>query len=191
MLRFIVGRNVKGVLFADYVRMIRSQKSTPWPDLLAKEDLPFLDATIDPDRWYPMEAFERLGNAILQHNAGGNMEAVRLWGRFIVDPLSESTPGLVARGNPVETLNRFRVLRSTYFDFEALTIPTLVDDHAHVHIQYGMGRVAEEAASWQALGFFERLLEVTGATNVLAGFVERSWAGNPRTVLELIWTPPK
>lgn len=170
--------------------MIRSQKSTPWPELLAKEDLPYLDAKIEPDKWYPMEAFERLGNAILTHNAGGNLDAVRMWGRFSVDPLSESTPNLVAKGDPVETLNRFRVLRSTYFDFEALTIPTLVDDHAHVHIQYGMGAMAEEAASWQAQGFFERLIEVAGGTNVLSEFRERSWKGAPRTVLQLIWTPP-
>jgi hypothetical protein len=185
-----MSRHVKGVLFADYVRMIRSQKSVPWPDLLAAEDLPFLDATIVADEWYPMEAFERLGNAILAHNAGGSMEAVRMWGRFSVEPLVAANPGLVAPGDPVESLNRFRVLRSTYFDFDALQVHTLVEDHAHIAIQYGMGKLAEEAASWQALGFFERLIEVAGGSDVRGSFVEKGWEGDDRTLLELVWTPP-
>ena len=41
----------------------------------------------------------------------------------------------------------FRVLRSTFFDFEALEIPTLNDEQAEVIIHYYMGPVAEEAAS--------------------------------------------
>jgi len=57
-------RNVKGVLFADYIRMIRSHKGIDWTRLLTIEDLSFLRTQIQPDEWYPMASFERLGNAI-------------------------------------------------------------------------------------------------------------------------------
>ena len=86
-----------------------------------------------------------------------------------------------------ETLMRFRVLRSTFFDFEALTIPTLVDGQADIVIAYQMGAMAEEAASYQTMGFFERLLELGGATNVYARFEERSWLGDERTRLDITW----
>jgi hypothetical protein len=56
-----------------------------------------------------------------------------------------------------------------------------------VRIAYGMGPVAEEAASMQAVGFFERLLEISGAENVFAKLAERAWAGAPETRLELSW----
>jgi hypothetical protein len=180
-------RSVKGVLFADYVRMIRSHKGVDYSQDLLPADMSFLIVRIDPEAWYPMATFERLGNAILRHVAGGALEAVRMWGRYSVEQLRDQTPELVCEKNPVETLMRFRVLRRALFDFEALQIPTLFDGHAEVLIDYGMGRVAEEAASVQTLGFFERLLELTGASRVNARFSARSWAGDARTCLELDW----
>jgi hypothetical protein len=180
-------RNVRGVLFADYVRMIRGQKGVDWGQYLQPEDLPYLKAHIEPLEWYPMATFERMGNAILAVVAQSNMQAVRMWGRFQVDQLRVSQPALVAARDPVETLTRFRILRSTYFDFEALRIPMLLEDEAQVVISYYMGMPAEEAASVQTMGFFERLLELSGASAVNASFRQRSWTGDERTLLELHW----
>ena len=183
-------RNVKGILFADYVRMIRSHKSVDWSTQLPREDLFYLRTKVEPDEWYPMETFERFGNVILKEVASGDVEAVRMWGRISVDQLAAATPSLVAEGDPVDTMMRFRVQRATYFDFEALEIPTLTVDHASVVIHYYMGNVAEEAASFQTMGFFERLLERAGAKAISARFEERSWASGARTLLSLAWQPP-
>jgi hypothetical protein len=180
-------RRVKGVLFSDYVRMIRGNKRLPWSQRLSAEDLGYVNERIDPDGWYPMEVFERLGNAILDLVAGGALDAVRMWGRFSVDQLSAAQPQLVAPGDPLETMQRFHVLRSTYFDFDALEVTSVAAGHAQVEIRYHMGPMAEEAASYQAMGFFERLLEVAGSSEVFAQFLERSWAGDPRTLLDLSW----
>ena len=128
-----------GLLFADYVRMIRSHKGVDWSKRLGAEHLQYLSGRIDPAGWYPMAAFEQLGNAILAEIANQDVQAVRMWGRFSVDALCAATPQLVAPGDPVETLMRFRVLRATYFDFEALEVPMLVDGQAQVVIRYHMG----------------------------------------------------
>ena len=181
-------RNVKGILFADYVRMIRSHKSVDWATQLPREDMFYLRMKVEPLEWYPMETFERFGDLILKEVASGDLEAVRMWGRMSVDQLAAASPSLVAENDPIDTMMRFRVQRATYFDFEALEIPTLTDDHAHVVIHYFMGAVAEEAASFQTMGFFERLLERAGADSIAAKFVERSWAGDSRTLLTLAWT---
>lgn len=181
-------RNVKGLLFSDYVRMIRSHKHVDWASLLKREDMFYLRSPIEPLEWYPMETFERFGNAILKEVASDDLDAVRMWGRMSVDQLAAATPALVAEGDPVETMMRFRVQRATFFDFEALEIPTLTEDHAHVVIHYYMGATAEEAASMQTMGFFERLLGRAGATAISARFLERSWAGDPRTLLSLSWS---
>lgn len=180
-------RHVKGVLFADYVRMIRGHKSVDYRALLAPEDLPFLDERVIPDRWYPMATFERMGNAILRTVANNDLSAVQMWGRFSADQLRALHPMLVAEGDPSETLNRFRVMRATFFDFEALEIPMLFPGRAHVIIRYHMGSPAEMAAAYQTMGFFERQLELAGAHDIHAVFRERSWAGDPQTLLELAW----
>jgi hypothetical protein len=183
-------RNVRGVLFLDYVRMLRSNKTIDWALHLPPEDLPYLSMKIEPDAWYPMTTFERLGNEILRHVARGELFPVQLWGRYSAVQLRAAHPTLLAPGNPLETISRFRVLRATFFDFIALEVPMLHDDEAHVVIRYHMGMPAEEAAAFQTMGFFEGLLELAGARDVRARFAERSWAGDPRTLLELQWQQP-
>ena len=180
-------RQVRGVLFVDYVRMLRASKSVDWSAKLPAEDVAFLKATIDPAAWYPMATFERFGNAILEHVAQGAMFAVQLWGRHSAAQLRKAHPMLLAPDDAVETLNRFRVLRQTFFDFEALEVLALHEGEAEIVIRYHMGQPAEEAASHQTMGFFEGLLDLAGAKDIRAKFRERQWAGDPRTRLELRW----
>jgi len=179
---------VKGILFLDYVRMIRGKKDVNWGILLEPEDLPFLAAKIDLKAWYPMETFERMGNAILKEIAHFDLDAVRAWGMLQLEQLRSEQPMLLAPNDPVETLMRFRVHRATFFDFDTLSIPTLTIDHAHVVIGYNMGAMAEEAASHQTMGFFEALLAAAGARDVRARFLQRAWDGAQSTILELEWS---
>jgi hypothetical protein len=180
-------RRVRGALFLDYVRMIRGHKNVQWATHLSPEDMAAIGLKIDPDGLYPMEIFERLGNAILREIGNGDVQSVRMWGRLSVDALRAKYPSLVAEGDPVDTMRRFSVMRGTFFDFEAVAIHTLHEEHAIVGIQYHMGAFAEEAASYQTMGFFERLLELGGAEGVAARFTSRSWTGDENTRLQLDW----
>jgi hypothetical protein len=128
-----------------------------------------------------------MGNGILTEIAGGQVEGARMWGRLQVDSVRAQTPSLVAPGDALETLMRFRVLRSTFFDFDALRVSDLCEGHATVGVGYYMGAMAEEAACFQTMGFFERLVELSGANGVHARCTQRSWAGDPETIFQLDW----
>ena len=69
---------------------------------------------IAPTNWYPMATFERMGNAILATVAGGQLNPVLMWGRLQASQLRHAHPSLLAEGDPVESLNRFRVMRETF-----------------------------------------------------------------------------
>jgi hypothetical protein len=185
-----VQRQVKGTLFVDYVRMLRGHKSADYGSHLTDEDRSFLVQRIEKDAWYPMESFERMGLAILATIAHGDLETVRAFGRMSIDWLCQQHPGLLAAGDPRDTVMRFQVLRSSFFDYSALEISSVSDGEAALRVGYGMGDQAEEAASWQTLGFFERLLEVAGASDVRAWFSRRCWIGEPDTIIQLRWTQP-
>lgn len=180
-----MARNVKGTLFVDYVRMLRGHKGVDWSRHLTPVDLGFLSTRIEADAWYPMETFERMGIAILAEVAGGDMSLVHHWGRMSVDWVERRD--LLVVGDVRETLMRFRVLRQTLFDYPALELDELTDEEATVDIRYGMAPLAEEAASHQALGFFERLVEVAGGADVRASFASRSWVGDEATKIKLAW----
>ena len=81
-------------------------------------------------------------------------------------------------------------MRRTFFDFEAIEVsraPRRRSANSSFTITWAFR--AEEAASYQAMGFFERLLEVgDAATSVTAKFTEMSWKGDPdHDVLILHW----
>jgi len=180
-------RNVRGVLFLDYVRMLRAHKGAEWSAFLAPEDQQYLQMKIDTTAWYPMATFERMGNAILRFVAGDKLQPVQLWGRFSAAQLRATHPMLLSPNDPVETLTRFRVMRETFFDFNALEVLMLHEGEAKILVHYYMGMPAEEAASYQTMGFFEGLLELAGAKNIRAKFTEKSWNGSTRTLLDLRW----
>ncbi|HEY0788297.1 MAG TPA: hypothetical protein VGE86_06610, partial [Thermoanaerobaculia bacterium] len=76
---------MKGVLFADYVRMLRAAKGVTWENHLPAQDLRYLAQRIDINAWYPMETYERMGLAILEGIARGNFQMARAWGRQTID----------------------------------------------------------------------------------------------------------
>jgi uncharacterized protein (TIGR02265 family) len=175
------------VLFVDYVRMVRGRKDIRWGDELEAEDLMILAQKVDATGWYPMETFERLGVAILKKIALGQLEGVRMWGRFQLNAVRKEFPMLVADGDPRETLMRFDVLAESFFDYGALGVHSMSDGHAYMWIRYQMGKVAEETASYQTMGFFEGLLEAAGAKDIHARFTAKAWEGAERTMVELHW----
>jgi hypothetical protein len=181
-------RSVRGSFFAEYVRMIRRRKDVDFGCVLRPEDLPYLSEIIRPDAWYPMETFERLGEAILEKVPGATLDAVRLWGRFSAGEYYAKHPQLVAANDPMESLMRLKVIRSTLFDFPAFDIPMLTVGHALVSVRYHMGHRAEEAACFQTMGFCEAVVSEAGAADVKADFRERAWAGDDGTVIELEWS---
>jgi hypothetical protein len=142
--------HVKGVLFLDYVRMIKSRRDVDWDKYLVPADREYLQGMVLPSQWYPLESYQRMGVAVLRELAGGKMEVVRLWGRLSVRPLGP---------------NRVRV-----------TVDVPFDD-----------KLADEAAAYQMLGSFERVLELSGARNVRCEFVSKVWEGAASSVLELSW----
>ncbi len=180
---------VKGTLFVDYVRMLRAKKGVDWSRWLAPHDLDKFASKKDPHDRYTMSTFERMGLAILAEVAQNNLELVKHWGRFSIDGLCAIHTNLIAKDDPRESLMRFQVLRQSFFDYPALIMREITDGEAAVQIAYGMCDRAEEAASWQTLGFFERLLEVSGAYDVSVAFTERSWnEGESKTIVAMRWS---
>ena len=182
-----MGRHVRGTLFVDYVRMLRARKELDWSKKLPKEDVAYLTQAIVPNQWYPMETFERFGLEILNEIAGGELEVVKEWGRSSIDGLQAVHPELITPGDIRESLMKFHVLRTGFFDYPALTVCGINDGEASLEIAYLMGPLAEEAASLQTMGFFERLLELAGARTHRVWFATSSWKGDPVTTLDMTW----
>ncbi len=181
-------RQVKGLLFLHYVRMLKARKKTDWGRQLLPGDLPFFDQRIEAGRSYPMDVFERMGLAILDEVARGELGAVREWGRQSAELLVEGVRGLLVPGDPRESLMRFQGMRGAFFDFDAISLTEVTDRTARIEMRFEMGDRAEQAACVQATGFFQRLVELAGGREVRACFEARAWEGDARTIASLAWS---
>lgn len=181
-------RRVKGLLFLHYVRMLKARKQAQWGRHLLPADLSFLEQPIEPAESYPMDVFERLGLAVLDEIARGELGAVREWGRQSADLLVESVRGLLVPGDPRDSLMRFQAMRSAFFDFDAIGLAEVTDRTARIEMRFEMGDRAEQAACVQAKAFFQRLVELAGGRDVHASFEARAWEGDARTLVALAWT---
>lgn len=180
-------KKVKGTLFLDYIRMLKTLKNADWSKYLTPDDLGFLKTKIIEDDWYPFDTFERMGLAILKEIARGDMNAVLAWGRISIDGLIKTRPDLINKEDPAESLMRFQVLRKGFFDFNAIYIVELLGSYAKIEIAYEMSDLAEQAATLQTLGFFERLLELSGAEDINSKFLSKAWEGAPSSIITLSW----
>jgi hypothetical protein len=169
--------------------MIRANKQVVWSEFLEEEDLPYLSRWIESREWYPMETYERMGLAILETVAHGDLSLIHRWGRETVDLLCEQEPDLLALGDPRETFARFHVLRQSLFDFPAVEATVVRDGKALLEIDYGMSSPAEEAACHLSMGFLERLLELCGAEEIDVSLTACSWEGAERTEMTVRWRP--
>lgn len=177
---------VRGVLFADYVRMIR--RALPgWRELISPQDVALVGARVEAEQWYPMDAFGRLGLIILEHIVGPERDAIRLWGRGQVPALLGFAPELGGLTEPREAVLRFQAGFSRLFDFPALLVEQVEDERARLRLNYGLPPRAEEAATWQTLGFLEELLAQSGARETHTELVEQRWGGAVDTRAELRW----
>jgi len=181
------GRKVKGRLFVDYISMLRSRKGVDWSKYLKAEDMILLKEQIDESRWCPMETVERMGLAILKEIAGGDMESLRAWGRQSIDRLCATFKSLICADDPMESIMRFQVLHRSFFNFGSIHIESISVDYVLLDVAYDICKAAEEAAVYQTLGYFERLLELSGAKNIQHKFLSKLWEGDHTTLLELTW----
>jgi hypothetical protein len=182
--------HVKGVLFADYVRMLRAYRGRSLEEFLEPQDLAYLEQEIDHEQWYPMESFERLGLAIFAAIAEGDLGLVRDWGRASVARVVSTHEHVILPRDPRESLMRFFVLRRSFFDYDALSMLQLCDESASIGVEYGMSPAAERAAAVQTMGFFEGLVGLAGGRDVHAEFIESSWRGDRQTIIGFSWQQP-
>jgi CheY-like chemotaxis protein len=184
--------HVKGILFKDYVRMIKRYPEIDWGKYLRPEDREILDGLILPSQWYPLETYQRCGSAVYREIARGDPEMARSWGRAGMDDLVELYHNnLVEEGDPLETLDKFKGINSRLFDFEGFDLTVSGKDQVYIVVDPEFGELEMEAYSCQMMGSFERLIQLSGAVNIKAEFRNKAWEGEGKTVIEISWEAPK
>ena len=121
-------RHVRGVLFVDYVRMLRRQLPS-WREVLSPADAELVSGRVDVDAWYPMASFERLGGRSFQRilMVGGGAKN-RLLCQATADAAVLPVVAFALEGTAVGNLARQLIALGAVKDlttFRTLLAPTL------------------------------------------------------------------
>jgi CheY-like chemotaxis protein len=142
---------------------------------------------IEPFDWYPMETFERLGLAILDHIVGSERDAIRLWGRSRLEGVVQALPDLVVANDPAASIEQFHGFFRDSFDFETLRLVSVSPGRLQLQVDYAMSPRAEEAAAWQTAGFFETVITASGGLAVRSTLEPHDWASGGPATFVLTW----
>jgi len=168
--------------------MLRRQLPA-WREVLSAADAELVAARVDVDAWYPMADFQRLGLLILEHVVRGEHDSVRLWGRQQVQAILAYLPALKTEDDPRESVMRFQTFLASLFDFPAVTLDSVDDEEAVLRVDFGMAPRAEEAATWQCVGFFEELVSASNGREATGQLLSRAWLpSEPQTTFAVTWT---
>lgn len=183
-----MNKHVKGLLFVEYIRMMKRMKGVDWTPYLEPRDQRFFQEMIIPSMWYPLESYQRCGAAVFEQVAKKNLDASRLWGRASLDSLHQVYKNLlIEEGNPLRSVEKFSKIYRRFFDFQGFALTVLDGHHLEIKVSPEFGELAVAAYSHQMLGFFERLLELARAPEGRALFVRKRWEGDPETVIDVRW----
>jgi hypothetical protein len=183
-----MSKQVEGSLFAEYVQMIKKNKHISWNKHLGSSEMEFVDQTIHPSQWYPYEVYQQYGAAIFQEIAGGKPEVAYSWGKETMDRLAGLYKrNLIEKGDPLKSLSKLRALTRNVFNFDSFEMTVHGENHVDIAVDLTFGTEAIQGYSYQMLGSFQRLVELSGVDDVKAEFSAKSWEGDDKTVIELRW----
>jgi hypothetical protein len=180
-------RHVKGSMFIEIVKGIKSDKSGVFDNLLTEEDKKLLSRTILLGSWYPYDVYKRCFNALAQVYAKGDMEICRQWGHAQGEEMIKSVYKSVLKEKNYKTaMERVKSIYKLMYDFGEIALSFISDNE--LEISYKGFDTDFEVSYIVGQGWMEKILEICGCKDVKSKFLVKSWEGAGDTTLHFSWT---
>jgi hypothetical protein len=184
----MVERKVKGTMLVDQVKMIRANKGLDWSKHLNPADWETINKRILPSEWYPLELYRRCGLATFNVLAQGNLDLVRLRGRFRGKELFENVyKSAIIDKDPAASLTRFVTMYAQLFNFSSLRFENVGKGHAKLFHDYDRRDATSTPYCYQLMGHLDVLIEMAGGKNAKIEFPAKQWEGAPLTIFDITW----
>jgi hypothetical protein len=178
---------VKGSIFVEFVKTIRSNKTGVFDKYLTAADREIISQRILPNIWYPYETFKHCLTAVFEVLAKQDLEVVKEWGRAYGQAIMTTLyVTILKKGSPLSYVKRIGVLVRTFFDFGRVEI-VLESETQAVYKIYDFD-LQYAPIHYLLNGWIERTMEICGAKDLKCKTITKSWAGDANTSIRLSWT---
>lgn len=176
-------------MISDYVDIVKSNPDRNWDSYLKPQDWEVINSQVLASTWYPYDTFRRIAYAIFKEVAGGNLEAVRAYGRHSMKDTIKIYKNILIEGEPVESIKKLGMLTKTFFDLDvSLKIVEEGEKMVKVKPQIPQHEDEPEAAIayfHQLRGSLEGLVGQAGGKNVDSSLENTEDIHN--TVIAVTW----
>jgi len=179
-------RQVKGSMFIEIAKGIKSDKTGDYDNLLTDEDKNLLSKTILIGSWYPYDVYKRCFNALAQVIAKNDMEICRQWGRTQGEEMIKSVYKSVLKDKNYKiAMERVKSIYKLMYDFGELSAHFISDNE--MEVMYKDFDPDFQVSYIVAQGWVEKVLEICGCKDVKSKFLVKSWEGAGDTILHFSW----
>ncbi|MBN1800620.1 MAG: hypothetical protein JW891_03890 [Candidatus Lokiarchaeota archaeon] len=177
---------VKGAMILQLVKVIKSNKSGIYEDLLSKQAKVVLNKRILPSVWYPYDAYKSMLIAVFSVEAKDDFKKVISWGHTEGQKtFTELYKTFVGKSEPKTALEKFARFRKLMFNIGDLKVENLTDTTADVRY---IGFDSDfKVYYYVSVGWVEKFLELCMDSKVTSEFISKSWEGDKETVVRLSW----
>jgi hypothetical protein len=181
-------KHVKGSMLTKVVKIIKSDKSGVYDNLLLEEDKEILSGTILSATWYPYDFYKRAINALAQVYAKDDMEeVVRQWGHVEGEEMIQSVYKTVLREkNYKVAMKKWELFFKHFYDFGEMVIHFISDKE--MEVVFKEFDPDNKVFYCLAQGWTEKILEICECKDLSSKFLVKSWEGAGDTKLHFLWT---
>ncbi|MBN1662970.1 MAG: hypothetical protein JW943_05150 [Deltaproteobacteria bacterium] len=178
--------NVKGSIFIDLVKTIKSDKSGVFNKYLTAQDWEIINQKIYPSFWYPYETYKHCLNANYEVNARKNPNTAREWGR---SSCREAMTGMystfIYAGDPLRFMSIYEMIHKNFYDFGKVEV---IEEGQHQAVFKFTELDVQCVPIFHILeGWLVQGIELCGAKNVRCVFLSKSWEGDHDTSMRFTW----
>ena len=176
---------VKGSVFINLVKAIKSNKSGVYDKYLTIQDREVLNQKILPSFWYPYETYKHCITAIFEVIAKKNPNVAKEWGRSESRSLMTTVYSAFISNDPIDFINAYEMIHKNFYDFGKIEV-----------IEEGKNQVIFKLTDldvqcvpifYMIEGWLDCGLELCGAQEIKSEFLAKSWEGYPETTIRFTW----
>ncbi|MFX1275128.1 MAG: hypothetical protein ACFFAT_08805 [Promethearchaeota archaeon] len=179
-------KKVKGALLKFFVKGVRANKSGVYETIIPEEDIKIINTRILDAAWYPFTTFKNSFNAIVKVFAKGDMNIVYKMGYNAgKETIERLYRGPMMKRQLRDAVDSYNNLFKLWFNFGKQYGKIESENELNIYIEEfdpDFEAFYHVARGWMS-SFFEGYLD----TKVTTKFLEKSWNGDTRTVVNITW----
>jgi len=179
---------IRGVVLADYVKIVRTTRNLDWESFLNDEDWEIIKSMVIPTEWYPAEVIGRIGRGMFVLLSNSNYEFVRAFGRKNGDEhFDPATQKFFKKDDPVAALGVFAAIASRFADEINAKLEKTGENFAEVTFFPVDGAPSWDCYREVQAGYIEWIVEENGGKNPRAEIRHEEREGREACIIRVTW----